>query len=147
MVRSLCSTFGQWPSPWDWSNPDPPFIATLSLGMVNSCVLLSNNDPLLRNGQVHVLLLDNDPLFGIGQVKILLSSRPSPWDWSSPNPPFITTLSLWMVKSCVLLSDNDPLLRNGWVQVMTLFMRIVIDSYAFSLGLATSFDGSRPSTQ
>jgi len=39
---------------------------TLSLGMVNSCVLL----------------LDNDPLPGIGQVQILLSSRPSPMEWS-----------------------------------------------------------------
>lgn len=66
---------------------------------------------------------------------------------SSSGYPFLTTLPLWMVKSCVLLSDNDPLLGNGWVQVMTLFVRIVIDSYAFSLGLATSFDESRPSTQ
>ncbi|QCD90277.1 hypothetical protein DEO72_LG4g1232 [Vigna unguiculata] len=28
----LCSPFGQRPSPWDWSSPDPPFIKTLSNG-------------------------------------------------------------------------------------------------------------------
>ncbi|QCD84002.1 hypothetical protein DEO72_LG2g4352 [Vigna unguiculata] len=99
MVRSMFS-FRQRPSPWDWSSSDPPFIATLSVGMVNSCVLLSNNDPLLRN--------DNDPLFGIGQVKILLSD----------NDPLlgngqvqVMTLSLGMVKSN--LSYRDPLHENG----------------------------------
>ncbi|QCD89701.1 hypothetical protein DEO72_LG4g647 [Vigna unguiculata] len=87
--------------------------------MVNSCVLLldndpllrngqvqvllSDNDPLLRNGQVQVLLSDNDPFLGIRQVKILLSSRPFPWEWSSP--------------------DYDPLLANGQIQ----FFAMVID--------------------
>jgi len=111
-IKPQISPFGQWPSLWDWPSPDPPFIATLSLGMVNSCVLLldndpllrngqvqvllSDNDPLLRNGQVQVLLSDNDPFLGIRQVKILLSSRPFPWEWSSP--------------------DYDPLLANGQIQ-------------------------------
>ena len=60
------------------------------------------------------LSFPHDPPLGIGQVQTLLSSRPSPWDWSSPNPPFIATLSLGLVKSKSSF-HHDPFLMNGQV--------------------------------
>ena len=104
--------------------------------MVNSCVLLSNNDPLLRNGQVHVLLLDNDPLLGIGQIQILLSSRPSARQWS---------LFSWL--------HRGPLRGNGhrFLYIKTLSFGMVIDSLChietLSVGLVVDSFTSRPSAK
>ncbi|QCE00139.1 hypothetical protein DEO72_LG7g1425 [Vigna unguiculata] len=94
---------------------------TLSLGLVKS------------RSSFH-----RDPLLGIGKVQILPSSRPSPWDWSSSDPPLLTTLSLGMVTFCVLLSDNDPLLGNDQVRVMALSDGMVIDLFLYIKAL---YDG------
>jgi len=61
-----------------------------------------------HGNHLQVILSDNDPLLGIGQVQILLSSRPSPWDWSSPNPPLLMTLSLGMVRSLCSPFGQQP---------------------------------------
>jgi len=50
--------------------------------MVNSCVLLSDNDPLLRIGQVQTLLYIKALSDGIVIDFLMFTSRPSPMEWS-----------------------------------------------------------------
>ena len=61
----LCSPFGQQPSPWDWSSPDPPLIKALSDGMVIVFFLYIQT---LSDGMVIDFLM--------------FTSRPSPMEWS-----------------------------------------------------------------
>jgi len=61
----LCSPVGQRPSPWDWSSLDPPFIKTLSDGMVIDFFLYIK---ALSDGMVIDFLM--------------FTSRPFPMEWS-----------------------------------------------------------------
>ena len=88
----------------------------------NLCVLLSDHDPLLRNGQVQVLLSDNDLLLRNGQVQVLLSD----------NDPL---RGIGQVH--VLLSDNDPLLVNGQIKIAS--RSSIWDWSSFSYIKALSF--------
>ena len=69
--------------------------------------------------------------------------RPSPWDWSSPNPPLLMTLSLGMVRSLCSPFGQRPspweqsspgynhFLGNGQIvgRIKTLCSIIVIESF------------------
>ena len=102
---------------------------------------LSDKDPLLWNGQIHI------------------ASRPSPWDWSSipSHQGPLRSNGHWFL-GCIealceamvidfFTSRPSPLeWSNPMCRIETLAVRVVIVSYAFSLGLAKSFDRSKPST-
>jgi len=99
---------------------------TLSLGLVKSKSSF-HRDPLLRNGQLLC--------FPFGQ-------RPSPWDWSSPYPPYIKALSDGMVIDFFLYIKalSDGMVIDFFLYIKALSDGMVIDFFLYIKALSDGMD-------
>ncbi|QCD95697.1 hypothetical protein DEO72_LG6g392 [Vigna unguiculata] len=107
--------------------------------MVNSCVLLSDNDPLLRIGQVQILLYIKALSDGMVIDSFMFTSRPSPMEWSLFS--FFTSRSSPMEWSLISLClHQGPLRWNGhW------FSYVCIKARSDGMGIDFLMLTSRPS--
>jgi len=158
----LCSPVGQRPSPWDWSSLDPPFIKTLSDGMVIDFFLyikalfdgmvidflMFTSRPSLMEWSFIFLCLHQGPLWWNGHwfsyvyIKalsdgmvidfLMFTSRSSPMEWPLI---FLWQDPLLWNDHLFLSSHQGPLQWNGhWFlcHIKTLSNGMVINFFVTS---------------
>ena len=100
--------------------------------MVNSCVLLSDNDPLLRIGQVQILLYIKALSDGMVIDFLMFTSRPSPMEWSLIFLCLQQDPLRWN-GHCFLSLHQGPLQWNGhwypYVYIKALSNGMVVDFF------------------